>query len=110
MKMMGSCKFLRANSAWRDGVIEGGFQYGVALQQPLSVVASDPGKGLFLFVEAQSRWSDRDPAATRSWELVPGLHYRVSDNWWMSGGVLLPFGPTRDGSAGHWHLSCQWQY
>ena len=101
-------KDVRANSAWRDGVTDGSFRYGVALQQP--VLATDARKGLFLFVEAQGQWSDHDPAATRSWELVPGLHYRVSDNWWMSGGVLLPFGPTRDGSAGQWHLSCRWQY
>jgi hypothetical protein len=104
-------KDVRANSAWRDGVTSGSVQYGVALQQPLSFgTTNDPGKGLFLFVEAQGRWSDRDPQATRSWELVPGLHYRLGDNWWMSGGVLLPFGPTRDGSAGQWHLSCRWQY
>jgi hypothetical protein len=103
-------KDVRANSAWRDGVTTGSVQYGVALQQPLPLGVAEPGKGLFLFVEAQGRWSDRDPSATRSWELVPGLHYRLSDNWWMSGGVLLPFGPSRDGSAGQWHLSCKWQY
>jgi hypothetical protein len=103
-------KDVRANSAWREGVTEGSLRYGVALQQPLPLTATDPGKGLFLFVEAMGHWNDRDPAATRSWELVPGLHYRLSDSWWMSGGVLLPFGSARDGSAGQWHLSCQWQY
>jgi hypothetical protein len=104
-------KDVRANSAWREGVMEGSLRYGVAVQQPLPVLATtDPGKGLFLFVEAQGRWSDREPGAAHSWEVVPGLHYRVSDSWWMSGGVLLPVGPTHYGSAGEWHLSCHWQY
>jgi hypothetical protein len=103
-------KDVRANATWRDGVTEGRLRYGVALQQPLSFATTDPARGLFLFVEAQGRWDDRDPSAMRSWELVPGLHYRLSDSWWMSGGVLVPFGPTREGSAGQWHLSCRWQY
>jgi hypothetical protein len=103
-------KDVRVNSAWRDGLVEGGFQYGLALQQPVPGVTNDPGKGLFVFVEAQGRWNDRDPTAGRAWEVVPGLHYRLSDSWWMSGGVVVPVGAARDTSASQWHLSCQWHY
>jgi hypothetical protein len=102
-------KDVRANSTWRDGLTES-FRYGVALQQPVPGVTTDPSKGLFVFVEAQGYWSDRDQGTLHSWELVPGLHYRMNDSWWLSGGVLLPVGPTRYGSAGNWHLSCSWQY
>jgi hypothetical protein len=100
---------VRANATWRDGLTDN-FRYGVAVQQPVPGVTTDPGKGLFVFVEAQGYWSDRDQGALHSWELVPGLHYRMSDSWWLSGGVLVPVGPTRSGSSGQWHVSCSWQY
>ncbi len=103
-------KDLRANSAWRDGVTDNNFHYGVALQQPVPVVTTDPGKGLFVFVEALGRYGERDGTMNYSWELVPGLHYRMSDSWWLSGGLLVPLGPTRSGNAGQWHVGCQWQY
>jgi len=102
-------KDVRANTSWRDGTIEGA-QYGVALQQPLVGPARDPSKGLFLFVEALGRCSDRDAAIANCWEVVPGLHYRMSDGWWVSGGLLVPVGPTRYGTTGQWHVSCSWQY
>jgi hypothetical protein len=104
-------KDVRANSAWRDGLVDGGgLKYGMAVQQPFPGLTPDPTRGLFLFVEAQGYWSDRDQGTLHSWELVPGMHYRLSDSWWMSGGVLVPVGPTRYGAAGHWHLSCSWQF
>jgi len=104
-------KDVRANSTWREGVSEsGGLQYGLALQQPLTSLPTDPSRGLFFFLEAQGYWSDHDQGAMRTWEVVPGLHYRFSDTWWLSGGVLVPVGPTRYGSPGHWHLSCSWQF
>ncbi len=103
------CKDVRANSAWRDGVADAsGLKYGLALQQPVPGLTADSTRGLFLFVEAQGYVADQNTG--RAWEVVPGLHYRLSDNWWMSGGVLVPVGPTRYGQAGQWHLSCSWQY
>jgi hypothetical protein len=102
-------KDVRANATWRDGLTES-FRYGVAFQQPVTGVTTDPSKGLFFFVEAQGYLSDRDQGQLHTWELVPGLHYRMSDSWWLSGGVLVPVGPTRYGSTGQWHLSCSWQY
>jgi hypothetical protein len=103
------CKDVRANSTWRDGLTDS-FRYGVAYQQPIPGLTSDPSRGLFLFVEAQGFYSDRDQGTMHSWEFVPGLHYRMSDDWWISGGVLVPVGPTRYGSTGNWHLSCSWHF
>jgi hypothetical protein len=103
-------KDVRANATWRDGLTDS-FRYGVALQQPVPGLTTDPNRGLFLFVEALGRWGDRDreSGAVHTWEVVPGLHYRMSDSWWLSGGVLVPVGPARTGS-GQWHLACSWQY
>jgi hypothetical protein len=103
-------KDLPANAAWRDGVTDNNFHYGVALQQPVPILANDAARGLFVFVEALGRYGERDGVMNYSWEVVPGLHYRVSDSWWLSGGLLLPVGPTRTGNAGQWHVGCQWQY
>jgi hypothetical protein len=103
-------KDVRANSTWREGAVDGSFRYGVAVQQPVPGLTPDPGRGLFVFVEAQGYWADRDQGTGRSWEFIPGLHYRLSDSWWMSGGVLVPVGPTRYGNTGNWHLSCSWQF
>jgi hypothetical protein len=103
-------KDVRANQTWRDGLTDS-FRYGVAVQQPVPGVTTDPSKGLFVFVEAQGFWSDRDQGTPRSWEVVPGLHYRMGESWWLSGGVLVPVGSTRTGPPGQqWHLSCSWQY
>jgi hypothetical protein len=104
-------KDVRANSTWRDGVTDtAGLKYGLAVQQPFPLLTPDPTRGLFLFVEAQGYLNDHDQGTFRSWELVPGLHYRLSDSWWMSGGVLVPVGPARNGPPGQWHLSCSWQF
>jgi hypothetical protein len=104
-------KDVRANSTWRDGVADGtGLKYGLAVQQPFPGLTTDPTRGLFLFVEAQGYMNDRDQGTLHYWEVVPGLHYRLSDTWWMSGGVLVPVGPTRYGQSGQWHLSCSWQF
>lgn len=89
-----------------------GLQYGLALQQPLGPAAADPNRGLFLFVEALGRY--RDPtlgpvAPLHAWEVLPGVHYRMSRSWWFSSGVLVPVGPVRSGS-GLWHMTSSWQF
>jgi len=35
---------------------------------------------------------DTDPNTCRvpAWELMPGVHWQLSDNWWMAAGLLLP--------------------
>jgi hypothetical protein len=102
-------KDVRANGTWRDGLTER-VRYGLAVQQPVPGLTTDPDRGLFFFFEAQGCWSDRDQGTLHSWELVPGVHCRLGESWWLSGGLLVPVGPTRYGSPGHWHLACSWHF
>jgi len=92
--------------------LQRGWLYGLAVQQPLPAITSTSPSNLHLIVEALGRQrrelfaGQRTPAG---WELLPGLHWRVSDQCWMSGGVILPLGATRV-DPGLWQLTCRWQY
>jgi hypothetical protein len=104
-------KDLRANSAWREGLGHS-IQYGMAWQQPVVPGSVDPSRGLFLFVEALGWYHDQatDPTAgLHPWEVLPGLHYRVSNDLWLSGAVILPVGPAR-ATPNLWHITCSLQF
>jgi hypothetical protein len=100
-----------SSPALREGASLG-FQYGVAVQQPVPGLTPDPSRGLFLFVEALGRYRDQIDAqqgALHSWEVLPGLHCRMRDSWWISGGMVVPLGTTRT-TPGHWQVTCSWQF
>ena len=86
-------------------------QVGVAIHRSVTNNAADPLSNLFLSVGAlgQQRM-DSDGGRTINWDVMPGMHLRLADNWWVSGGVLLPVGPNRYESGGHWRVTCQWQF
>lgn len=83
----------------------------VALQQPLGNEASRLNN-IYWFVEGLGRFR-YDPAldvgpSTR-WDLVPGMQWKLADNWWMSGGVTLPL--HQDGTGSRlWQLTCSFQF
>jgi hypothetical protein len=93
-------KNIRANPRWLDRM-EGGFHYGVAFQYPCPGLCDLPDRGLFFFVEGLGRYRYADVPGGRSavWEVVPGLHLRLSEDFWVS------FGAARTGL-----LTCSWRY
>jgi hypothetical protein len=100
-------KYLPARPGWSDQ-LERSLRYGLAFQSPVPGVPASPGQSVHLFVEAlgYSRWSnDPGPRPQGNWELLPGVHVRGGDNWWMSGGYLLPLGPSRQ-EGGLWQITC----
>jgi hypothetical protein len=103
-------KDLFANSRWRESMDES-IQYGLAWQQPVLSVAPDLKRGLFVFLEALGRYRDQGdrPGVLHAWELLPGLHLRMNEDWWLSGGVIVPVGPTRP-ESGLWHITCSRQF
>jgi hypothetical protein len=104
-------KDVRANSRWTDS-LERQINCGLALQSPLPGVESPSGRSVHLFVEALGSYRiDGDPAqrAALNWDLLPGVHWRVSDSWWMSGGVLMPVTAPRP-DARSWQITCSWQF
>jgi hypothetical protein len=58
---------------------------------------------MYLFFQALGRYRyDGDPSSQRrtgTWELVPGIHWRMGDNCWMS------LGASRFSL-----LTCSWQF
>lgn len=86
--------------------------YGLALQQPLAVEADDPHRGLFFFVEALGRYRYDDtgrPGPAAQWDVVPGLHYRMGEKCWLSGGYLMPIGQSGEDPR-RWQFTCSWQF
>jgi hypothetical protein len=104
-------KNLRANSRWSDNL---GRQIncGLALQSPLPGTDSETGRSVHLFLEALGRYRVDGDAAQRpplNLDLVPGVHWRLGESSWMSGGILMPIGPLRPDPRS-WQITCSWQF
>src|SRR5262249_36835749 len=85
-------------------------QYGMALHRPLSTRDDDPLRFLYLSVGALGQYRpDKDSRTPVVMEVLPGLHYKVADNWWISGGISVPVGSTRPESQ-LWQVTCSVQF
>jgi hypothetical protein len=74
--------------------------YGMAWQCPLFGQDKDPNQGVFFFIQAMGRFYYDENTSTRpAMTLLPGIHWRVSDNCWLS------VGGTRHGL-----ISWAWQF
>jgi hypothetical protein len=92
-------------------VVRRDLQYGMALQRPLSRNDDDPLRNLYLSVGAVGLYkTDRDARTPVVWEVLPGLHYKLADNWWISTGVSVPVGTTPSTNAGRLQVTCSLQF
>jgi hypothetical protein len=85
-------------------------QYGLAVQRPVLPEVNN----VYLFVEALGRYhydtiatSTLPPAAM---EVLPGMHLKLSDSWWLSGGVILPVNQNRTIDAHLWQITCSFHF
>jgi hypothetical protein len=104
-------KNVRLRSGWEDH-IKHSLHYGVALAHAVPGFDGGPLPHVDFFLEALGRYRMEGEArsgAPAVWELLPGLHWRVGDNWWLSGGVLMPLNTPRF-EMGKWQLTCSWQF
>jgi hypothetical protein len=87
------------------------FQYGMAVQRPLTTAGPDELRNVYLSVgalgQAQIDGGSLRPAPMG---VLPGMHWHVSDSCWMSGGVMLPVGPTNVTSSPQWQFTCSFQF
>ncbi len=101
-------KSVRARAGWSDGFGRG-VHYGLAFQSPFPGV--EPAYRVNLLLEALGRYrlDQADQRAAPNFEFMPGLQWRLSENSWLAGGVLLPVGPSR-GDGRLFQLTCSWQF
>jgi len=87
-------------------------EYGVAVQRPLLETGPDNLGNFYIFVEALGRYRYEDSTGTSAvWEMVPGLHWRMSENLWLSGGVMVPVNQANVSRDAHlWQLTCSFQF
>ncbi len=102
-------KPVSARAGWTDG-LERGLNYGFAVQSPL--VLQPSGYGLHMFVEAlgntHRQWVSSQPPVV-NWQVIPGLHWQVRDNWWLSSGVIVPLNTPRY-DPGLLHITCSLRF
>jgi len=80
---------------------QGPLNCGMAVHCPLAPLDEQTDQSVFVFVQALGRYeyaSDRQ-GRPMTWEVVPGLHWRVSDAFWMS------LGASRSSM-----LTCWWHF
>jgi hypothetical protein len=101
-----------SNAAAAPTPVHRNIQYGMAVQRSLLDTGPDAFGSLYFFVGALGRYRvDHDsPSQPPNLELLPGLHWRLSDTWWMSGGVMLPVISPRTDNALPWQLTCSFQF
>jgi hypothetical protein len=90
-------------------------QYGLALQRPVSTDVNDPFRCVYLSVGALGLMKLNDATTVRTpvqWEVLPGLHYKMADNWWISGALVLPVGRDTNTASTlqQWQLTCSFQF
>ena len=88
---------------------------------------NDPFRFFYLSVEALTQVRMSDPTATSSTggtsptaassgrvpvnlEVLPGLHYKMADNLWISGGLVLPINSSSSSQGQQWQVTCSFQF
>jgi hypothetical protein len=97
------------DSLARSNQLSRSVQYGMAVQRPLLPQLNN----VYLFVEALGRYrydleTSTGPAA--SLDMLPGMYLKLSESWWLSGGVILPVNHDRPRDARLWQVTCSFQF
>jgi len=104
-------KSLRARSGWSDNPGRS-IRYGLALQSPVLGAGDSQGDGIRMFVEALGRTTyvaDGTTSPDSTWAVLPGVHWRLGENCWMTGGVLLPLSAPRP-ETNRWQWTWYWRF
>lgn len=97
-----------ADALATPGRLHRSLHYGMAVQRPVAPEVDN----VYLFVEALGRYR-YDAAATGPpavWEVLPGMHWKLTDSWWLSGAVVLPVNRDRPIDAKLWQITCSFQF
>lgn len=88
--------------------------YGMAVQHPLMESGPEGVGNVYVFVEALGRFrtdgSDNGANALNSWDVLPGVHWQMAPNWWMSGGLVVPMTSATRTESNQWQITCSFQF
>lgn len=85
-------------------------QYGMAVHRPLSTRSDDPLSCVYLSLGALGQYGLDSNSRPVMLEVLPGLHYKAGESWWISGGISVPVGSTRPDAAQLWQVTCSLQF
>jgi hypothetical protein len=80
---------LQANSRLREN-LDAGWCCGLAWQYPLAFGEDNPDQAVFFFVQGLASYRaefERQTGPNMFWEVVPGIHWRVNTDCWLSIGA-----------------------
>ena len=105
-------KHVRMGAGWSTDMARS-VHYGMAVQRPLIDPNTLKLGSVYWYVGALGRYRfDSDPATYRApaWELMPGLHWQLSGNWWMAAGFLVPMGQAGPPDPRLWQWTCSFRF
>jgi hypothetical protein len=87
---------------------------GLALQRSLLPEGPEALRNLYFFMGALGEYHRADPLApgttAMNWQVMPGLHWKLTDSWWMSGGLMLPARANLPEGQVPWQFTCAFQF
>jgi hypothetical protein len=97
---------------WTNGFSRS-VHYAMAVQRPLIDADALKLGTIYGYVGALGRYRfDADPSSNNgpTWELMPGLHWQVSDNWWLATGFIVPMKQQSQTDLRLWQLTCSFRF
>ncbi len=105
-------KEMQLSSGW-TGSLSHSIHCGMALQRPLIDTNTLRLGSVYWYVGALGRYRFDTDASTYhapAMDLMPGVHWHVSDNWWMAAGFLVPMTPQTQNENRQWQLTCSFRF
>jgi hypothetical protein len=89
------------DQSFHSGYHQGPMRCGMAVNCPLNNAEQPADANMFFFVQALGTldYTPDRPGRSMNWDLVPGIHWRLSDSFWMS------LGASRSSM-----LTCWWHF
>jgi hypothetical protein len=99
------------HAALTNAPVQRNMRYGMAVQRALAPGGPDVLRDVYLYVGAVGNYHfDRDQSSPPSVKMLPGLHWRLSDTSWLSGGVMVPVGTARPEGNLPWQFTWSLQF
>lgn len=100
------------NSADAASHVPRSVRYGMAFQRSLATTGLESLRNVYFYVGAlgSCHLNGIASAPSRPAQVLPGLHWRLTDNWWMTGAFMLPAGSYRTEGQVPWQLTCSWKF